>query len=266
MYGNFAWTGFDYRGETSLGWPDVSSAYGIFDLAGFPKDGVGYYNAWWRDGPDCSSDAVSLAVSPGDWTAPVPVGSPIDVVVTTCAAMAQLFVNGVTQGTVPVERFGFAMWPAVPFHPGNLTAVALDRHGVVLKTVTILAAGPARRLEAWVESPYPATARNSSVIAADGQDAALIGVRLVDAAGTVVPNADVNVTFAVAGPAAVIGVGNGDPADHSPDKAPWRRTFHGLARCIVASAHPGDAGAVTVTATTTATGVASATVELLAAK
>ena len=35
-------TGFDYRGETGpTGWPAISSHYGIFDIAGFPKVGTG---------------------------------------------------------------------------------------------------------------------------------------------------------------------------------------------------------------------------------
>jgi hypothetical protein len=57
VYGNFAWTGFDYKGETAMGWPDVSSSYGIHDYAGFPKDGVGYYKV------RCSS--LSIAAKSG---------------------------------------------------------------------------------------------------------------------------------------------------------------------------------------------------------
>ena len=273
VYGNFAWTGFDYKGETSMGWPDVSSSYGIHDLAGFPKDGAGYYTAWWRDGPECGGDgggdrrdshaasahednggaaaSASLSISPNDWTQPVPNGTPIDVVVTTCAAAVQLFLNGVPQGArpQPVPRFGFVQWPGVIFQPqGNLTAVGYSASGSIIAVKSVVAAGAATRLEVWVEAPYYAPLRNATEIAADGQDAALIGVKLLDANGVVVPNADVNVTFTVHGPAAVVGVHNGDPADHSPDKASWRNTFHGLARAIVASAARGVAGEITVVA------------------
>jgi hypothetical protein len=34
------------RGETAHGWPDVSSKYGMIDLAGFEKDQGGYYKAF----------------------------------------------------------------------------------------------------------------------------------------------------------------------------------------------------------------------------
>eukprot|EP00663_Eupelagonemidae_sp_cell21sb_P001368 gene1369-biopygen6736 len=42
--------------------------------------------------------------------------------------------------------------------------------------------------------------RNASEIRADGQDVALITVELLDAAGVLVPNADLNVEFTVSGP------------------------------------------------------------------
>ena len=206
-------------------------------MAGFPKDGVGYYKAWWLDGEECASTsiannvtsgngngngngssnaaaaaAVSLSISPNDWTAPVAVHAPINVIVTTCAAAVQLYLNGVPQGAAPqpVERFGYAEWTTTTFEPGNLTAVGYGADGKVLAVQTILTAKAATHLELWIESPYGG--RDASHIAADGQDAALLGVRLVDADGVMVPNADVNVTFTVNGPADVIGVHNGDPA------------------------------------------------------
>lgn len=92
VYGNFAWTGFDYKGETTLGWPDVNSHYGIHDLAGFAKDATGYYEAWWRDGVACegveSGKGLGVLVSPSEWTAPVAVGTTVPVHVTTCAAVS----------------------------------------------------------------------------------------------------------------------------------------------------------------------------------
>lgn len=92
-----------------MGWPDVSSSYGIYDLAGFAKDGVGYYKAWWKDGL-CAANGGSISISPNEWTAPVPTNTPIDVVVHTCAASVQLFINGMPavpgSQPQPVERFG----------------------------------------------------------------------------------------------------------------------------------------------------------------
>ena len=54
--------------------------------------------------------------------------------------------------------------------------------------------------------------------------------------GRVVRNATNNVTFAVAsGPAAVWGVGSGDPSSQEPNHLPWRSAYHGLVRSIFRS-------------------------------
>ena len=37
----------------------------------------------------------------------------------------------------------------------------------------------------------------------------------------------------VSGPGRIIGVGNGDPFCHEPNKASWRSAYHGLARVVV---------------------------------
>lgn len=109
VYGNFAWTGYDYKGETTLGWPDINSHYGIHDIAGFPKVGAGYYRAWWRT---VAEGCQEVGLSPDDWTQPggVANGATIEVRVTTCASFAALFVNGVSQdegtGPMTMPRFG----------------------------------------------------------------------------------------------------------------------------------------------------------------
>jgi len=249
VFGNFLWTGFDYYGETyPTGWPAISSHFGAFDLCGFPKVGVSFYEAWWRDYPrGCSGANVHVGVSPDDWTAPVASGATVDVHVTTCAASVTLAVNGevVAPANAPVPIFGSVTFPKVPFAPGNITVTAFDASGAVVASRSVVSAGVPFALRAWVEDSF-LPPRNGSHIAADGQDAALIGVELVDANGVRVPNADVNVTFAIAGPASLVGVHNGDPADHSHPKSSWRLTFHGLARAIVASS--GGAGGIVVTA------------------
>jgi beta-galactosidase len=267
-FGAFVWTGFDYIGETyPLGWPDVSSHYGMHDLAGFPKDSVGYYTAWWRDADEATTecahlDDVGLWIAPNDWTQPVPTGSAVDVYVSTCAASVELFVNGARQGrSQTVPRLGYAVWPSVLFEPGNITAVGYSSSGLVLASRTILTAQRPSKLRAWVEDIY--VSRNGTKISADGQDMAVIGVALEDINGVVVPDADVNVTFAIIeGPAAVIAVANGDPADHSPFHATWRFTFHGLARAFIASSGPSQKGSILVSVS--APNVLPATVSLVA--
>jgi beta-galactosidase len=55
-----------------------------------------------------------------------------------------------------------------------------------------------------------------------------VNVRVVDAKGLSVPTAGDMLTFSVEGPGKVIGVGNGDPSCHEPDKASQRSAFMGL--------------------------------------
>ena len=92
----------------------------------------------------------------------------------------------------------------------------------------------------------------------DGQDVALIRCAVIDVAGRVVPGASNSVTFAVSGPGAVYGVGNGDPANLVPDKVGQKDlpyggvwtipTFMGLVRAIVQT-ESSQPGKVVITAT-----------------
>jgi beta-galactosidase len=60
-------------------------------------------------------------------------------------------------------------------------------------------------------------------------------VDVVDAKGRVVPTADVPVAFTLSGPAAIIGLNNGDPTNHEPQKGTRHSTYHGVAQIIVQS-------------------------------
>ncbi|MNV91465.1 hypothetical protein D3C71_1859580 [compost metagenome] len=69
----------------------------------------------------------------------------------------------------------------------------------------------------------------------------MIKVSILDASGEVVPMADNEVMFTIEGPGKIIGVGNGDPSSHEPDKANRRRAFNGHCLAIVqANKEPGD--------------------------
>ena len=218
----------------------------MLDLAGFEKDSAGYYRAWWR--PD---GATFLKLVPGDWNAPVPLGSPITLRAYTGAAAVEAFVNGVSLGKQAVARFGASRWPAVPFAPGNISALAYDASGRVVASSVVATTGAPAALR------VTPVAVGAPTYAADGQDVALFTVEVVDAAGAVVPNASPRITFTVAGPGAVYGLGNGDPADHMPDKVGdpalpyggvWARSaWMGLARAIVQT-QAGAPGTITLTA------------------
>jgi len=76
--------------------------------------------------------------------------------------------------------------------------------------------------------------------------------------GLVVPAASNYIQFSVTGPGTIIGVGNGDPACHEPDRATARSAFNGLARVLVqATDQPG-----TITVSASASGLQGSSVSV----
>ena len=244
--GNFAWTGHDYKGEPSPNnWPDINSHFGVLDLAGFEKDTAGYYRAWWLPtGPRY------LKLVPGDWNAPVAVGAGITLRAFTAAASVEAFVNGQPLGKQDVPQFGIVRW-STTFHPGNISATAYDASGAVVARAVVATTGPPATIV------VSEVAVGSATYAADGQDVALFTISIVDASGAVVPNANNLLTYTITlGPGTIYALGNGDPADHTPDKVGnpalpyggvWaRKAWMGLGRAVVQTQR-GTPGAVTLT-------------------
>jgi beta-galactosidase len=126
----------------------------------------------------------------------------------------------------------------VKYAPGVIEARA-SKDGKVVLTDKRETTGPAAKILVTADRPK---------IAADGQDVAVINVAIVDAQGRIVPEANNKVVWAVIGPGSVIGVGNGDPSCHEPDRASERSAFNGLCMAIVQSKR-GQAGTIVVTVT-----------------
>ena len=229
LAGTFLWTGFDYRGETyPARWPAVVTGYGLMDLCGFPKDAFHYHRAWWRDEP-------TLHLLP-HWHWPGREGEPIDVWCYANCAEVELHLNGRSLGKQAMPRLGHAAW-SVPYEPGRLQAVGLDEHGQ-------------RAAAEIVETPGPAAALqltpSRDAIQADGRDVVVVTVSCVDSEGRPIATADHHVRFELTGPAVILGVGNGDPCSHEPDKAVHRCLYKGLAQVLLRSTH--KAGAVHLSA------------------
>lgn len=239
LAGIFFWTGFDYRGEsTPLGWPAVSSQYGIMDTCGFPKDSFHYLKAWWSDEP-------VLHLFP-HWNWPGREGQELTVGCFSNHEEIELFLNGFSLGRQTMPRNGRVEWK-VAYAPGALEARGL-RGGRVVQTTRVETTGEPARL---LLTP------DRTDLRADGVDVAVFAVSAVDAQGRHVPVAANAVEFTVSG-GRVLGVGNGDPGSHEPDRASSRRLFNGYAQLIVQS--PRTAGPIHVTASSP--GLASAEVTL----
>jgi beta-galactosidase len=158
---------------------------------------------------------------------------------TNCEAV-ELLLNDKSIGRVPVDPIEMAQW-TVAYQPGVLKAIAYTG-SVRVAEATVRTTGPAAALGLEVHPAFGA-----GVIPADGHFALPITVFATDDQGHRVPTADVRVDFAIDGPAKILGVGNGDPTCHEPDKASARSLFNGLAQVIVQTTT--TPGAFTLTAT-----------------
>ena len=87
---------------------------------------------------------------------------------------------------------------------------------------------------------------DQTALTANGTDVSLVTVKIVDEQGRTVPVATNAVTFSVTGPGQLIGLGNGDPNCHEPDKGRQRSAFNGFCLAIVQSSH--TTGTVTIQA------------------
>jgi len=223
--GGFIWTGFDYRGEpTPYKWPNISSHFGVMDVCGFPKNIYYYYQSWWKD-----EDV--LHISP-HWNWKGKEGKNIDVWVNSNAEEVELFLNGKSLGKKAMPRNSHLEW-SVAYQPGILKAVAVTK---------------GRRYSSQVQTTgQPATIKlisSKKVLLADGRDAVVVNVSVVDKNGLIVPDAANLITFSIKGTAKIIGVGNGDPSSHEPDQyldGNWQRSlFNGHCQLILqAGTDPG---------------------------
>ncbi len=219
--GGFVWSGFDYRGEpTPYEWPNINSSFGVMDMCGFPKNIYYYYQSWW-------TDEDVLHISP-DWNRKNKDTSvPVPVWVNTNADSVELFLNGRSLGLKVMPRNRHLEW-GVHYEAGTLEAVAFKKGRKI--TAKVETTGEPYEV---VVTPYKTT------MTADGKDATVINISVVDRKGREVPDASDLIRFSVDGDLKVIGVGNGDPSSHEPDKCAdgvWQRhLFNGKCQVIVQS-------------------------------
>jgi beta-galactosidase len=214
--GDFVWTGFDYRGEpTPFQWPSVSSYFGCMDLCGFPKTAFYIHQAQWV------LDHPIITLVP-HWNWPGKEGKPIKVMALTNADSVELRLNGQVISERPVDKYTMVSWD-VPYAPGRLEAIA-KKDGKEVARTSVETTGPAVGLKLGPDRPS---------VAGDGWDALPVTVEAVDSEGRVVPTADPLAKFTISGPGKIVGLGNGDPTCHEPEKGDSHSLFNGYAQVIV---------------------------------
>src|SRR5690606_14111889 len=151
---------------------------------------------------------------------------------------AELFLNGVSQGRKKKGPYEYRLrWDEVVYQPGELH-VRVWRDGREWTEARVQTTGAPARL---------ALEADRTAIGNDGRDLSFITLRVLDAQGLAIRNADSLVRFEIEHPATLVATDNGDPRDLTAFPSPERRAFSGLALAIV-RAVPGQSGTVRVVA------------------
>lgn len=239
--GTYIWSGFDYLGE-ARGWPQNTKCRGtVADVAGFTKETAYWIKSVWLSNISKSDagrpvgvvgDAAYTTFIIESWVPP-PVGSHRNINVYSNAASIRLELNGKVVGLQQVPYYAAQVTFSVAYAPGNLTAIALDASGAQVDMHSIATTGVVATMQFTVDAPSAATGTGDAVVA-DGEDVAMLGIKLVDSNGLMVPGSTNNITFSVvSGPGEVYTTHNGDPANIKSNDAPWNLAYHGLARVYI---------------------------------
>jgi len=254
VMGEFVWTGFDYLGETTPYYDDVtdlakaqtqerkdhinkwleqlgtreipsrSSYFGIMDIAGFRKDRFYLYQSRWR------SDLPMAHILP-HWNWPERKGQVTPVQVYTSGDEAELFLNGKSLGKKKKGEYEYRLrWDNVVYQPGELKVVAYING------------------QKWAEDVMKTTGRpyqlsmaaDRSAVDPDGKDLIYITVRIEDKEKLTVPRSNNLISFSIEGAGKIVAVDNGDATSHDPFTISSKKAFNGLCLVIVKA----DKGAI----------------------
>ena len=271
VVGDFVWTGMEYLGESGLGrwffegdpsevlttptaknpkpspvgdhsdktYPWHGSPSGNIDLIGDRKPASHLWNINWDAG-----EKLYLAVRQPDggkhiivtgwgwtptwdsWTWPGLEGRPINVEVYSRYPKVRLYLNDKLIGEHSVNEQGrFETNFTVPYARGTLKAVGLQDDKEV-DTCQLVTVGDATAIQLRPDL---------TSIPADGQGLSYVKVEVVDKEGKVQPNADQLITFTLAGPGTIAGLGNADLKDPTPYQGTQCHVFHGRALVVLRS-------------------------------
>ena len=259
VIGEFVWTGFDYLGEPTPYdeyWPSRSSYFGIFDLAGLPKDRYYLYRSRWN------KDEKTIHLLP-HWTFPGREGEVTPVYCYTNYPSAELFVNGKSQGKISkktevkkgsgkedkildvndpaIDRYRLR-WNNVKYEPGEIKVVVYDENGKEVGAETVRTAGAASRIQLTGD-----LGADIKPLKADGEDMTFITVNILDKAGNLVPDACNPINVSVTGTAHFKGICNGDATSTEVFTKPTMKAFHG--QLVIGIQNNGKRGAATVNVT-----------------
>lgn len=239
VIGEFVWTGFDYLGEPTPYdeyWPSRSSYFGIFDLAGLPKDRYYLYRSRWNT----KDNTIHLLPH---WTFPGREGEVTPVYCYTNYPTAELFVNGKSQGRISknttakvgtgkngrisdvndpaIDRYRLR-WNNVKYEPGEIKVVVYDKNGKEVGTKIVKTAGKPASVNVTGD-----LGETIKPLKADGDDMTFLTVNILDKDGNLCPDADNQISVSVTGAARFKGICNGDATSLEVFTKPTMKAFHG---------------------------------------
>lgn len=252
MVGLAYWGAVEYWGE-SHGWPRKGWAYAFFNQALEPFPQAWLIKSAFVDEPLVYLGVVDKASESQEWNDQTigtmnvsdhwnwESGKYYPVYAFTNADEVELFLNGKSLGVRKndcgdLKKRNMILWPAVPFQPGTLLAVARS-NGKEVARHQLETTGPAVSLKMDVENPD---------WKADGMDLQYVKVYAVDRKGRKVSVSEGEVVFNVSGPARLIAVDNGDHTSDALFDGNRCVLHNGFALCILRSDQ--QAGNVTVKA------------------
>jgi len=137
----------------------------------------------------------------------------------------ELFLNGKSLGKKVMVKNSHLIWK-VAYQPGTLQAIAYKNGRKITNKV-----------ETTGEAYQLILKTDRTSMKANGTDAAVINVTVVEKKGREVPDANNLISFSFTGDAKIMGVGNGDPSSHEKDKCEdgnWqRKLFNGKCQLII---------------------------------
>ena len=247
--GDFVWTAFDYIGEASIGWRGYFQKQNFFpwnlaycgdiDICGWKRAQSFYRDALWME------NKLSIWVKPpkpsfelnperqswskwhwddvvDDWSWKGNEGKIMDVNIYSSCEEVELFLNDKSLGKKITSRSTkYLAEFQVPYQPGTLRAVGFAGKKQVA----------ASELHSAGEATQIRLSADRSNIMANGEDLSYLTVELTDNNGFLNPKADNLISFEVAGPGTIAGVGNANPVSLESFQKPERKAWHG--RCMV---------------------------------
>lgn len=219
LLGDFVWSAWDYLGEACIGdWTYHSykglpllAGQGMIDITGKPLASMYFMQIVWglrkepfigvrplnhtKEAPSTGAWQFTNAIDSWSWQGFE--GEKAVVEVYADAASVRLLLNCKEIDTKPVKKYKAIF--KLPYHPGTLTAEALDEQGNVISSHSLTTAGAETVLTVKPEK---------QVLRTNSQDLCYLPIEFTDKAGNLKPYVEQRVEITVNGAAILAGFGS----------------------------------------------------------